>query len=411
MTAAGLPSIPIRALSGNHGIGGNVDDYLVDMQFKDAGGFGVNQAFYGGTDLSITDNRVGAYWRSLNASSISFYRRPEDAYAKQVRVRIFRAWKPCPPNYDSGWTALSPDQSRTLSHTLGGSADNYLVDMQFKSDDLDGINQRYYGGADFGSAPAPGHVADDRVGAYWRSLTNSAITVYRRPEDTYVNQARLRIWSMPRPDFDSGWVTLAQNVSQVLTHNLGGNILDYFVYMEQKAPDINGINQRYYGGTDFGLKTTSGNPNDRVGAYWRSLTNSAVTVYRRPEDTYAGQVRIRIWRVASPDYSGFPALVPDNSVTLAHNVGLPPENFLVSMMYADNDAANGVNQRYFGGKDFGTQPSAGYNADDRVGAYWRSLTSNEITVYRRPEDGFADWILIRIWGVPPRIYLPLIFRN
>jgi hypothetical protein len=32
---------------------------------------------------------VAAYWRSLTASSIAVYRRPEDTYAPEVRIRIF----------------------------------------------------------------------------------------------------------------------------------------------------------------------------------------------------------------------------------------------------------------------------------------------------------------------------------
>ena len=98
------------------------------------------------------------------------------------------------PNYDSGWVALALNQSKTLVHNLGGSTDNYVVDMQYRGAAEDGINLRYYGGIDFGALPAPGHAADDRVGAYWRSLTTSSILVYRRPEDTYAAQVRIRIW-------------------------------------------------------------------------------------------------------------------------------------------------------------------------------------------------------------------------
>ncbi|RME63294.1 MAG: hypothetical protein D6790_04915, partial [Caldilineae bacterium] len=98
------------------------------------------------------------------------------------------------PAYDSGWIRLDRDASRTLTHNLGGSTDDYVVVMDYKANDSNGVNQRYYGGADFGTKPAPGANAEDRVGAYWRSLTTSTVTVYRRPEDIYADFVRIRIW-------------------------------------------------------------------------------------------------------------------------------------------------------------------------------------------------------------------------
>jgi hypothetical protein len=174
-----------------------------------------------------------------------------------------------------------------------------------------------------------------------------------------------------------------------------------------------GVNQRYYSGMDFGAKPPSGmSENDRVGTYWRSLTNSSITVYRRPEDIYATEVRIRIWRMSKPDYSsGWVSLNQDESQTLSHNLGGVPEGYFVAMVQWDNDVSNNLNQRHYGGADFGTNPPAGYNADDRVGSYWRSLDSESITVYRRPQDGFADLVLVHIWEYNQSVYLPLVMRG
>jgi hypothetical protein len=402
-----------QAIDFNHAIGGNPEDYIVDMQFQ-SGAYGVNQRHYGGMDLTGSEDRSGAYWRTLTESTVTVYRRPEDINAPQIRIRIFNAWKIPSPTYDSGWVNITAGSDATvLSHTIGGDADSYLVDMQYKGSAADGVNNRYYGGADFGVNPAPGHNANDRVGAYWRSLTNASISVFRRAEDTYAEQTRIRIWSMPKPDYDSGWTALAKDASTALAHDLGGDPAEYLVDMQQRSAG-NGVNHRHYGGADFGTQPPAGmSADDRVGAYWRSLTSTSITVYRRPEDIYAEQVRVRIWRLAKPDYdSGWVAFAVDTAQTLAHNLGGPFENYLVDMNYLDSNPGNGLNQRYFGGADFGTQPSAGYNADDRVGAYWRSLTTNSITVYRRPQDGFADSIRIRIWGIPTtNLYLPLIQRN
>jgi hypothetical protein len=398
-----------------HGIGGSTDDYVVDMQFKSAAN-GVNQRHYGGADFGTLppagmnpEDRVGAYWRTLTSASITIYRRPQDVYAEQIRIRIWRFWRPSVPSYDSGWVAFNQDQATTLTYNVGGNADNYMVDMQYRASGTDGINQRYYGGADFGAKITLGN-PDDRVGAYWRTLTSNSITVYRRPEDTFAPNIRIRIWNMPKPDYDSGWVSFSQDQAQTLTHNLGGSYLDYLVDVQYKAADVNGVNQRHYGGADWGAKNTTNNA--RMGAYWRSLSNNSITVYRRPEDIYASQIRVRLWRMASPDYaSGWAAMTQDVAKDLSHNLGGLAENYLVNMLFWDTSVDNLVNQRHYGGADFGASPPAGYNPDDRVGAYWRTLTSSSITVYRRPEDGFADYAYIRIWVTPYRVYLPVVMRN
>jgi hypothetical protein len=387
------------------------------VQYRSSTVDGVNQRYYGGADFGTlpapghnADDRVGAYWRSLTNTSIIVYRRPQDTYVEQIRVRIFRFWKPTPPNYNSGWVSLTADVARSLSHNLGGSSDNYLVDLQYRSANS-GVNQRYYGGADFGAIPAPGHLANDRVGAYWRTLTTSAITLYRRPEDDYAEQARARIWVMPKPDYDTGWVALAVNVAQTFAHNLGGSYNDYLVDLQYRSA-ADGVNLRYYGGADFGNKPAPGaSENDRVGVYWRSLSTTSITVYRRPDDLYAEQVRLRIWRMAQPDYdSNWLALAQDASQELAHNLGGQADNDFLDLAQFDSDAANGYNHRHLGGADFGALPPSGYSLDDRVGSYWRTLTNSSIVLYRRPQDGFADWMRVRLWDYNQLVYLPMTLK-
>jgi hypothetical protein len=284
--------------------------------------------------------------------------------------------------------------------------------MQYKGGGFNGVNLRYYGGADFGTNPPGGSSENDRVGAYWRMLTNSNITVYRRSEDVYAPLVRIRIWVMPMVDYDSGWVALASNSSRELTHNLGGDYWDYLVNMQFRNTGRSGINQRYYGGADFGANHPGGmSEGDRVGAYWRSLDLDSITVYRHPEDIYAPEVRIRIWRVAMPAYeSGWQVVSQDSAETWTHNLGGNAQNYLADMMYYDTDF-NFINARHLGGADFGANPPGGYNANDRAGAYWRSLDTSTISVYRRPEDGFADYLRIRIWVTPYQGFLPIVVRS
>ena len=400
-----------------HNIGGIAQDYQVIMDFKATDVNGINNRAYGGMDVGVNpsagqaaNDRVGAYWRTLTSSTLVIYRRPEDTYASQIRIRIFRFWEAQPPNYDSGWRSISPDGAITLIHNLGGSANTYMVDFQYKSQTVDGINQRYYGGSDFGASVDIGN-PNDRVGAYWRSLTNTSITVYRRPEDTYAPDVRVRIWKMPKPDYDSGWISKAPGeAATLLTHNLGGDYMnDYLVYFDYKSSS-DGINQRYYGGADFGALAFGGtNNNDRVGAYWRSLTGQSITIYRRPDDIYAEQLRVRIWRIQAPDYSsGWIALSQNQAKVLNHKLAGAPGGYLVQLLQWDTNIDNTLNQRHYGGADFGSLPPSGQSENDRVGTYWRSLTGQNITVYRRPEDPYAEYVLVRIWDINRIVYMPFV---
>ena len=62
---------------------------MVDLSFKDGNAsFGICHRAYGGMDLA-SDNRDGAYWRHLTYTDIYAYRRAEDTYADEVRVRIW----------------------------------------------------------------------------------------------------------------------------------------------------------------------------------------------------------------------------------------------------------------------------------------------------------------------------------
>ena len=148
----------------------------------------------------------------------------------------------------------------------------------------------------------------------------------------------------------------------------------YFDY--RNTATVDGINHRYYGGVDFGALPPTGHvANENVGAYWRQLGNTTVAINRREEDVYAAEQRLRIWRIQPPAYnSGWVALTVDTPVTLTHNLGGAAEGYLVQMVQWDGDSANSLNQRHYGGADFGNDPPIGSLENDRVGSYWRSLT-------------------------------------
>jgi hypothetical protein len=68
-----------------HNVGGNVDDYVVDMQFKNSAGIH-NHHF--GSD-SYNGSFFGAHYRSLTTSSITVHRSVNDSGADQIRIRIW----------------------------------------------------------------------------------------------------------------------------------------------------------------------------------------------------------------------------------------------------------------------------------------------------------------------------------
>ena len=79
---------PGEARTWNHGLDGNVDDYVVDLQFKDSSG-ALHNTYYGLNHDDI-DGKYGAHWGGLTASQITVTRGFEDLLVSQVRVRIWR---------------------------------------------------------------------------------------------------------------------------------------------------------------------------------------------------------------------------------------------------------------------------------------------------------------------------------
>lgn len=74
----------------NHAIGGNPDDYVVDLQFKKSDGE-VHQHLYGGIQFvsGLTSLTYGASWGRLTANEIRVYRKTNDEIVDFIRVRIW----------------------------------------------------------------------------------------------------------------------------------------------------------------------------------------------------------------------------------------------------------------------------------------------------------------------------------
>jgi len=98
------------------------------------------------------------------------------------------------PDYDSGWIIPSNSVSgwdyEDLTHNVGGSVNNYFIDIQCRDIGVEGVNIRYHGGDLEYIDPA-----EYQTGANWGRLTSTTIRVYRGEDDLgECDEIRLRIW-------------------------------------------------------------------------------------------------------------------------------------------------------------------------------------------------------------------------
>jgi hypothetical protein len=86
--------------------------------------------------------------------------------------------------------------------------------------------------------------------------------------------------------------------------------------------------------------------------------------------------------------SGWQRIEPDEYLTLVHNVGGDPDDYVVDLQCKDNDPVYGINNRGIGGY-------AALASFD--GIFYYSLDSNAIAVHRYPTDPACPYVRIRIW--------------
>jgi hypothetical protein len=106
----------------------------------------------------------------------------------------------------------------------------------------------------------------------------------------------------PRPNYDSGWVSIAEAETKTLIHNLGGNTDNYVIDMQfsylgggDGTPYYNVIHNRGYGG-DLGYYV---NKHEVAGVYYTGLTTAIIKVVNGRDPYATGpdiqKIRIRIW--------------------------------------------------------------------------------------------------------------------
>jgi len=182
------PWPPIQARSGNVGIGTAGPEAMLDVR----GNIKVDQKIQaydsGGLELATNEGTTRIFIGDDGKVGIGTTSPSEKLDVEgniDVSSNQIKNYYGFPrPNYDSGWVSIVAGSSITLSHNLGGSVDNYVVDMQFKGGL--GIHCRGYG-VDEGSSGLS-------EGVLYRYLGTNTISIYRYSNDHYVEQVRIRIW-------------------------------------------------------------------------------------------------------------------------------------------------------------------------------------------------------------------------
>jgi len=72
-----------------HNIGGNLDNYIIDLSFYDSYSAGRHNKFSGGEIWNGSDNDWGAYWSNLTGTTINVHRMEDDPMVDEFRVRIW----------------------------------------------------------------------------------------------------------------------------------------------------------------------------------------------------------------------------------------------------------------------------------------------------------------------------------
>jgi hypothetical protein len=303
--------------------------------------------------------------------------------------------------WSSGWVDITPGASLELTHNLGGDVDDHAVQVWFRGTDAGGygVNNRAYGSLE-----------DNGVwsGVFWRTLTDSTISVGRQPADTVAEQVRVWIWTSESSlEYCTAWAAIVEGTTVTVNHNLGGDVDDYVVKLWFRNPASPvGIHQIYYGGAE--------GADDLYGAYWHGLDATQVQVTRYIDDIEAEEFRLCVSVADPPDWdSTWVAIDPDETLTLNHNLGGSINRYIVRTEFKSlpqngaSEAPMAIHQFAYGGD------ASNVLAKDAqyLGANWQNLTNQTIDVYRWADDPYADQVRVRIWLRRMSVYLPVVFKN
>jgi hypothetical protein len=93
---------------------------------------------------------------------------------------------------------------------------------------------------------------------------------------------------LSKPDYDSGWISIAPGQTMTLVHAL--NTTNVFVYMVGMDADMNLLQSDY--GWNLG-----GSADLHYGAAWDTLNTSSINVMRGAYDSNWALIRVMIWKI------------------------------------------------------------------------------------------------------------------
>jgi hypothetical protein len=300
-----------------------------------------------------------------------------------------------PTFWSSGWVTVSAGTAPTFTHNLGGSPDDYAVELWFKDTDGNlGLNRYGYGGLISGT---------QRYGAYWQRLTANTIQVVRQADDNAADEIRINVWIPPTSTtaYPGPWENIAPGETITLNHNLAITATDLVVSLWFSNTSL-GIHQYAYGGLSVNPLTGT------LGAYWHNLTNNTVRVTRFPSDTVVEQVRVDVVYGAPPDYdslvdrSGWQPIALGTTFVFTHNLSWDPNMMMVQGECRDLGGL-GINQQFAGGNHHWANGWQGTNI--------QNVTSNTVAIFRQADDVNCPQARIRISKRSLKTYLPLVMRD
>jgi hypothetical protein len=257
------------SFSFNHNLGGDPDDYLVDLQCRDdseLNSYECKDKFF----------QVVAHWYALTDTSIKVWIKSGDD-PDDVRLRIYLP----SPDFDSDWQALlsRPDPIGVqINLPQINNPDNYWVSLECKDD-----------------APLNTYDCTDNalnINAHWYDFVANSISLWVQSSPR-PDEVRVRLYQVD-PDYDSGWYTIGSRPDPLgitFAHNLRGDPENYHVELQCKDDAFD-----TYGCADF---------NFAVNALWYDLTGTSIEVWV-PGASRPDQVRIQI---VSPDKAYLPAVM------------------------------------------------------------------------------------------------------
>ena len=296
---------PGQTITFTHNLGGDRDQYAVDLLFHDTrnNGLGIHRQGYGG--MTVNQKEIGAFWHHLTTTSISVTRMPDDPMVGRIQLRV---WIPKDLAYDSDWEIINQNKCITITHNLGGDVDAYAVGMKFMDQAMGGylIHQFAMGGK---------NESGTLRGGALQQLTSDDVQVCRNIYDVSIHQVRVLISRPDPPSYDSGWHHLAQGRRVTLSHELEGNMSTYIVRLSYRSA-AQGSNNYAIGGM--------ADDDQYFGANWQRLSNRTIQVHRFANDIYAEEVRVRIW---AQQYLYLPLVMqaqqPQNEIELSYDDGTP----------------------------------------------------------------------------------------